>query len=73
MNMNDALLEVYKEQLAKYKQEHYIYKTRLSRYEGLNIPPTQDELNEAFMNKAFKDAYDAEKKQKDSDADKVYI
>jgi hypothetical protein len=71
MNINDAMIEVYKKQLAKYKAEHYIYKQRLARYEDL--PPTQDELNEAMMQRTFKEAYEQEQQNINSDADKVNI
>jgi hypothetical protein len=69
--MNNALLNTYKEELNKYKLEHFIYKQRLARYEDLNIPPTQDEINDLMMKNVFKEAYDKEQVKKDSDNDRV--
>jgi hypothetical protein len=71
--MENALLDVYKKQLNKYKTEHFIYKRRLAAYEGLNIPPTEDELNEAMMQNTFKEAYEQEQQNINSDIEKVDI
>jgi hypothetical protein len=73
MNINDALLEVYKKELAKYKREHFIYKRRLSKYEDLNIPPTEEEKYNEMMEKTFKEAYEEEQEKINSDVEKVDI
>ncbi len=71
--MNDALLEVYKKELAKYKTEHFIYKRRLSKYEDLNIPPTEEEKYNEMMEKTFKEAYEEEQEKINNDVEKVNI
>jgi hypothetical protein len=71
--MENALLDVYKKQLAKYKQEHFIYKQRLAKYEDLNIPPTEEEKYNEMMENTFKEAYEEEQKNINSDIEKVDI
>jgi hypothetical protein len=71
--MENALLDVYKKELAKYKAEHFIYKRRLAKYEDLNIPPTEEEKYNEMMEKTFKEAYEEEQKKINSDVEKVDI
>lgn len=71
--MNDALLDVYKKELAKYKKEHFIYKQRLAKYEDLNIPPTEEEINNEMIENTFKEAYEEEQIKKDGDIERVNI
>jgi predicted enzyme involved in methoxymalonyl-ACP biosynthesis len=71
--MNNALIDVYKKELAKYKQEHFIYKNRLAKYEDLNIPPTDEEKYNEMMENTFKEAYEEEQKLLNSDIEKVNI
>ena len=73
MNINDALLDVYKKELAKYKREHFIYKMRLGKYEDLNIPPTDEEKYEEMMKETFKKAEEQERIKKNSDTERVDI
>ena len=73
MDINDALLDVYKKELAKYKKEHFIYKMRLGKYETLDIPPTDEEKYEQMMKETFKKAYEEEQIKKDSDNERVDI
>ena len=73
MNINDALLDVYKKELAKYKKEHFIYKMRLGKYEDLNIPPTDEEKYEEMMKETFKKAYEEEQIKRNSDNERVDI
>lgn len=73
MNMNNALLDVYKKELDKYKKEHFIYKQRLAKYEDLNIPPTDEEKYEEMMKETFKKAYEEEQIKKDGDIERVNI
>lgn len=71
--MNNALLDVYKKELDKYKKEHFIYKQRLAKYEDLNIPPTEEEINNEMIENTFKEAYEEEQIKKNSDIEKVDI
>ena len=71
--MENALLQVYKKELEKYKKEHYIYRKRLENYEKLNIPPTEEEKNNEILNNAFKDAYEEEQIKINNDNKKVEI
>jgi len=71
--MENALIDVYKKQLEKYKIEHYIYKQRLAKYEALNIPPTDEEKQEEMLQRTFKKAYEKEQIKKNSDIEKVDI
>lgn len=71
--MNNALLDVYKKELDKYKKEHFIYKQRLAKYEDLNIPPTDEEKYEEMMKETFKKAYEEEQIKKDGDIERVNI
>lgn len=73
MNINNALLDVYKKELDKYKKEHFIYKQRLAKYEDLNIPPTEEEINNEILEKAFKKAYEEEQIKKNGDIERVNI
>ena len=73
MDINDALLDVYKKELAKYKKEHFIYKMRLGKYEDLNIPPTDEEKYEQMMKETFKKAEEQERIKKNSDTERVEI
>ena len=73
MNINDALLDVYKKELEKYKKEHFIYKMRLGKYETLDIPPTDEEKYEEMMRETFKKAYEQEQIKKNSDNERVDI
>ena len=71
MNINNALLDVYKKELAKYKKEHFIYKMRLGKYEDLNIPPTEEEINNEMIENTFKEAYEEEQNNKNGDIERV--
>ena len=73
MNINNALLDVYKKELAKYKKEHFIYKMRLGKYEDLNIPPTEEEINNEMIENTFKEAYEEEQNNKNGDIERVNI
>lgn len=73
MNINNALLDVYKKELDKYKKEHFIYKQRLAKYEDLNIPPTEEEINNEMIENTFKEAYEEEQIKKDGDIERVNI
>jgi hypothetical protein len=71
--MNNALLDVYKKELAKYKKDHFIYKQRLAKYEDLNIPLTEEEKNNEMMKNTFKEAYEEEQENINSDIERVDI
>lgn len=71
--MENALLDVYKKELDKYKKEHFIYKQRLAKYEDLNIPPTEEEKYNEMMENTFKEAYEEEQEKINSDVEKVNI
>jgi hypothetical protein len=71
--MNNALIDVYKKELDKYKIEHFIYKQRLAKYEDLNIPLTEEEKNNEMMKNTFKEAYEEEQENINSDIERVDI
>jgi translation elongation factor EF-1beta len=71
--MTNALIDVYKKELDKYKTEHFIYKNRLAKYEDLNIPPTDEEINNEMIENTFKEAYEEEQQKINSDVEKVNI
>ena len=71
--MNNALLDVYKKELEKYKKEHFIYKQRLAKYEDLNIPPTEEEINNEILENTFKKAIEEEQIKKNGDIERVNI
>ena len=73
MNINNAMVDVLKKELDKYKKEHFIYKQRLAKYEDLNIPPTEEEINDEILKKTFEEAYEEEQNKKNSDIEKVDI
>ena len=73
MNINNAMVDVLKKELDKYKKEHFIYKQRLAKYEDLNIPPTEEEKQEELLQRTFKKAYEEEQNKKNSDIEKVDI
>jgi hypothetical protein len=73
MNINNAMIDVLKKELDKYKTEHYIYKQRLAKYEDLNIPPTEEEINNEILQRTFKEAYEEEQIKKNNDIEKVDI
>ena len=73
MNINNAMVDVLKKELDKYKTEHFIYKQRLAKYEDLNIPPTEEEINDEILKKTFEEAYEEEQNKKNSDIEKVDI
>jgi len=73
MNINNAMVDVLKKELNKYKTEHFIYKQRLAKYEDLGLPPTEEEINDEILQRTFKEAYEEEQNKKNGDIEKVDI
>ena len=73
MNINNALLDVYKKRTCEIQKRTFIYKMRLGKYEDLNIPPTEEEINNEMIENTFKEAYEEEQNNKNGDIERVNI